>query len=121
MWQTAAGFLAGAVLGASLPRCLLAVRNFCASRGLSPRVTYLWALLASNSLALGGGALVALISGRLEPYIAAGSVFAGLMIVVAAYRNRTGQEPEGTIHTYALRFCPALVLVAMVGGGLIGS
>jgi hypothetical protein len=120
MWHVALGFSAGTALGIALPHVLLAARDICASRGLTKRATAFFSFLASYSVALGGGALVGLISGRLEPYVATGSVFAGVTIVAIAYPNRAGQEERaGTIRGYALRFLPPFVLVAMVGGGLV--
>lgn len=118
MEYTAAGFLVGVALGAALPPLLLAARNLCRSRELTQRATAFFSLLATHIIALGGGAMVALISGRLGPYIAAASVFAGMMLVAVAYRNTTVQQPGGMIGAYALSFCPTFVLTAMVGGGI---
>jgi hypothetical protein len=53
--------------------------------------------------------------------MAARSVFAGMMLVAVACRNRTVQEPGGVIRVYALDFCSSFVLVAMVGGGLVAG
>lgn len=118
MEYTVVGFLVGVALGATLPPLLLAARNFCRAREFTQRATAFISLLATHGIAFGGGAMVALISGRLGPYIAFGSVFAGMILVAVAYRNTTVQEPGGVIRAYALSFCPSFVLAAMVGGGM---
>lgn len=121
MSREAAGFLVGVALGIALPPLLLAARNLCRSWKLAQRTTAFFSLLVTHGVALGGGTVVALISGRLGPSMAAGSVFAGMMLVAVVYRNRTVQEPGGMIGAYALSFCPPFVLAAMVGGGLVSG
>ncbi len=128
MLGIAAGMASGTSFGLVLPWVLLAARNLCIRSGISMKVTAFFSYLSAYTVAFCGGALTAIISGRLEVLIAGAAVFAGMLIVAVVYRNRR-TEPERTIQAYARGFGIYFMivamfggeLVAMVGSGLIGS
>lgn len=118
MLEIVAGMALGTSVGIVLPWVLLAARNLCIRSGISKRITALFSHLSAYTVAFCGGGLTAIISGRLEVLIAGGAVFAGLLIVMVAYRNRR-TEPERTIQTYARGYGIYYMIIAMVGGELV--
>lgn len=118
MLGIAAGMASGTSFGLVLPWVVLAARNLCIRSGISMKVTAFFSYLSAYTVAFCGGALTAIISGRLEVLIAGAAVFAGLLIVAIAYRNRS-TEPERTIQAYAQSFGIYFMIVAMFGAELV--
>ncbi len=118
MLGIAAGMASGTSFGLVLPWVLLAARNLCIRSGISMKVTAFFSYLSAYTVAFCGGALTAIISGRLEVLIAGAAVFAGLLIVAVVYRNHR-TEPERTIQAYARGFGIYFMIVAMFGGELV--
>lgn len=118
MLGIAAGLASGTAFGVILPWVLLTARNLCIRSGISKTIMALFWPLSAYTVAFCGGALTAIISGRLEVLIAGGAVFAGLLIVAVTYRNRR-TEPERTIQAYARGFGIYFMIIAMVGGELV--
>lgn len=120
MLGIAAGLASGTAFGVILPWVLLATRNLCIRSGIPMKVTAFFSFLSAYTVAFCGGALTAIIAGRLEAPIAGGAVFAGLLIVMVAYRNRWS-EPERTIQSYARGFGMYFMMIAMLGAGLVAQ
>lgn len=118
MLEIAASMALGISFGIALPWVLLAARNVCMKSGISKRITAIFSYLSAYTVAFCSGALTAIISGRLEVLMAGGTVFAGLLIVAVAYRNRR-TEPERTIQAYARGFGIYFMIVAMIGSELV--
>jgi hypothetical protein len=115
MWQLVAGFLTGTALGIALPWILFGLWTITSGVRLPLRVKAFLSFLTAYSSALGGGALIALVSGRFELFIAGASVLAGLAIDAIVYRDETEQVPGKRIRAYALGFGPSFVIVATAG------